>query len=57
MSIISEFKGNQKQAKIYADLAEKNVATESNMLWCSQKKKIGVVKERIKWLDKLVKKK
>lgn len=54
MTVISKFKGNIEQAKIYADLAEKNATTKTNSLWNPQKKKWGVVKVRIKWLDKLV---
>lgn len=54
MTVISEFKGNREQAKIYADLAEKNATTQTNSLWNPQKKKFGIVKDRIKWLDKLV---
>jgi tetratricopeptide (TPR) repeat protein len=54
MTVISEFKGDFGQAKIYADLADKNATTQTNSLWNPQKKKLGVVKERIKWLDKLV---
>lgn len=54
MTVISEFKGDIEQAKIYADLAEKNATAQTNSLWNPQKKKFGVVKDRIKWLDKLV---
>lgn len=54
MTVISEYKGNLEQAKIYADLAERNATTQTNSLWNPQKKKMGIVKERIKWLDKLV---
>ena len=54
MSVISKFKGDHTQAKIYADLAEKNATTQTNSLWNPQKRKFGVVKERVKWLDKLV---
>lgn len=54
MTVISKFNGNHEQAKIYADLAEKNAKTQTNSLWNPQKKKIGIVKDRIKWLDKLV---
>jgi tetratricopeptide (TPR) repeat protein len=54
MTVISEFKGDLGQAKIYADLAEKNATTQTNLLWNPKKKKIGLVKDRIKWLDKLV---
>ena len=54
MTVISEYNGDLEQAKIYADLAEKNATTQTNSLWNPQKKKIGIVKDRIKWLDKLV---
>lgn len=54
MSVISDFKGNIEQAKIYKDLAEKNATVQSNSLWNIKKKKFGIVKERLKWLDKLV---
>ncbi|MGN7784464.1 hypothetical protein ACTJIJ_08055 [Niabella sp. 22666] len=52
MAIIAEYKGNWEQVKIYASLAEKNATKQTNSLWNPQKKKIGIVKERIKWLDK-----
>ncbi len=54
MRVISEYKGNVEQSKIYADLSEKNATTQTNSLWNPHKKKIGTVKDRIKWLDKLV---
>ncbi|TYP89285.1 hypothetical protein BC792_1284 [Sphingobacterium allocomposti] len=54
MAIISEFKGDLVQAKAFADLAEKNATTKTNALWDPQKRKIGIVKERKKWLDRLV---
>ena len=54
MSIISEFKGNLEQAKTYTALAEMYARTQTNSLWTTHKKKLGVVSERIKWLDKLV---
>ncbi len=54
MAIISEYKGDVEQAKKYADLAEKNATTQTNSLWNAHKKKSGLVKDRIKWLDKLV---
>jgi len=57
MTVISKFKGDLEQAKLYADLAEKNATTQTNSLWNPQKKKYGIVKERIKWLDKLVERK
>lgn len=54
MAVISEFKGDLEKTKIYADIAEKNATTQTNSLWNPQKKKIGLVKNRIKWLDKLI---
>ena len=57
LSVISEFKGDLRQSKIYADLAEQNATTQTNSLWNTRKSKVGVLKERIKWLDKLVEKK
>lgn len=54
MIVIAEYKGDLEQAKNYADLAEKNATTQTNSLWNPQKKKIGIVKDRKKWLDKLV---
>ena len=54
MTVISEYKGDFEQARIYADLAEKNATTQTNSLWNPQKNKWGIVKDRIKWLDKLV---
>ncbi len=52
MTLISKHKGNFEQAKIYADLAEKNATTQTNSLWNLKKKMVGIVKDRIKWLDK-----
>jgi len=54
MTVISEFKGNKEQANNYAALAERNATTQTNSIWNPQKKKFGIVKDRIKWLDKLV---
>ena len=54
LAIISDFKGNFEQAKDYAEIAEKNSLAEKNALWNPRKQKIGVVKSRINWLDKLV---
>jgi len=56
LSVICEYYGNSEQSKIYAELAEQNATTQINTLWNPRKKKIGVVKERLKWLDKLVRK-
>lgn len=57
MTVIAEYNGDLGQAKIYADLAEKNASTQTNSLWNPRKQKLGVVKERINWLEKLVRKK
>lgn len=54
MAVILAYNGDLEQSKIYADLADKNATTQINSLWNSQKRKIGVVKDSIKWLDKLV---
>lgn len=54
MSVISKFKGDLELAKKYANLAEENATAQTNSLWNPQKKKWGLVKDRIKWLDKLV---
>ncbi|MCA4899355.1 MAG: tetratricopeptide repeat protein [Bacteroidota bacterium] len=54
MSVISEYKGDLGQANVFADLADKFATKQTNSLWNPRKNKIGVVKERIKWLDKLV---
>jgi tetratricopeptide (TPR) repeat protein len=45
MAVISEFKGNLEQAKMYENLAEKNAIIKTNSLWNPQKKKWGVVKD------------
>ncbi|WP_291065085.1 MULTISPECIES: tetratricopeptide repeat protein [unclassified Empedobacter] len=57
MAMISEHKGDLEQSKEFADLADKFVTTQTNSLWNPKKNKIGIVKNRIKWLDKLVGKK
>jgi tetratricopeptide (TPR) repeat protein len=54
LAVISEFNGNFDQAKIYSELADKNATAQTNSLWNPKKNKVGVVKKRIKWLDKLV---
>ena len=54
LSVISDFKENFEQAKKYAEIAEKNSVAEKNSLWNPHKQKIGIVKNRINWLDKLV---
>lgn len=57
MAVISEYNGDLEQSKFYADLAVKNATTQTNSLWNPRKQKLGVVKERTNWLDKLVRKK
>lgn len=57
LAVISDFKGDNEQAKIYADLADMNAKTQRNSLWNPQKSKIGIVKDRIKWLKILVERK
>ncbi len=54
MTVISEYKGDLKQAKVFANIAEKYATTQTNSLWNPKKNKIGVVKERKTRLDKLV---
>ncbi|MFZ4263613.1 hypothetical protein ACFRAE_16355 [Sphingobacterium sp. HJSM2_6] len=54
MIVIAEYKRNFEQAKIYEELAGKYAKTQTNSLWNPNKNKIGVVKEKVKWLDKLV---
>jgi len=54
MTVISEYNGDTEQAKVFSDLADKFATTQTNSLWKPKKNKIGVVKERVKWLDKLV---
>jgi tetratricopeptide (TPR) repeat protein len=54
MTVISEYKGDLEQAKKFSDLANKFARIQTNSLWNLKKNKIGVVKERVKWLDKLV---
>lgn len=57
MSVISMHKGEFEQAKVFADLADKFATAQTNSLWNPRKNKIGVVKERVTWLDKLVERK
>lgn len=57
MAVISEYKGDTEQAKVFSDLADKFATAQTNSLWNPKKNKIGIVKERVKWLDKLVGKK
>ena len=56
LSVISNFKGHSDKGKHYFELAEENAAAQTNTLWNPQKRKIGIAKERKKWLDRLVKK-
>lgn len=57
ISVISEYNGDFEKANEFAELADKFATTQSNSLWNPRKQKLGVVKERINWLDKLVGKK
>jgi tetratricopeptide (TPR) repeat protein len=52
ISIIYYFKNELELAKQYAKIAEKNANAQTSGL--SYHKNLGVVKERINWLDKLV---
>lgn len=54
MAVIAEYKRDFVQAQNYAEIAEKYATTQTNSLWNPKKKKIGVVKKRKSWLDKLV---
>ena len=54
LSVISKFKNDLSQATFYATLAEKNAIAQTNTLWNSKKKRLGVIKNRLGWLDKLV---
>ena len=56
-SKLGKYKDDYENAKNYAKLADKYATAETNLLWNPRKNKIGVVKERINWLDKLVGKK
>ncbi len=56
LSVISDFKGDIDKAKNYAVLVEKNATTKTNGLVNVHKRKIGLVKERKTWLDKLLRK-
>lgn len=57
LSVIAEYKNEFDVAKKYAELAEKNATTQSNSLWNPRKQKLGIVKNRLNWLDKLIGKK
>lgn len=54
LSIISKFNGDHAQATRYAGLAEENANAKTNTLWNPRKNKLGLVENRIEWLDKLV---
>lgn len=54
LSVITRFKGDHEQAAVYAELAEVNAKAKTNKLWNSRKNKLGTVKSRIEWLDRLV---
>src|SRR5690606_19303137 len=56
LSIISNFKNDIEKSKKYFELAEENARAKINTLRNPHKKQIGIVKERIPWLDELVRK-
>jgi len=55
LSVIADFKGDKENADIYSELADTNVKTKTNSLNNPRKRSLGIVKKRIDWLDKLVK--
>ena len=55
LSIIYQTKNNQELAQHYAEIAEKNATAETSGF--RYHKDLGVVKKRLSWLDKLVKRK
>ncbi|AOR29113.1 hypothetical protein FORMB_20850 [Formosa sp. Hel1_33_131] len=56
LSVIYEYKGDRLKSEFYSNLAEENATAQTNELWNPRKRKYGVVNERKKWLDKLIKK-
>jgi len=57
LSVIADFKGDFNNARTYADLAERNATAKTNTLWNPRKRSLGIVKEKKRWLDRLVKRK
>lgn len=55
LSFIADYKGNTKDAKVYAKSAEEYANKKNNSLWNPLKQNIGVVTKRQTWLDKLLK--
>ena len=54
LSVILRFRGDDENAALCAQMAEANANAKSNTLWNPQKRKLGLVDNRIEWLDKLV---
>ncbi|MFD0975374.1 hypothetical protein [Salinimicrobium gaetbulicola] len=55
LSVIYQTNNNQELAQHYAEIAEKNATAETSGF--RYHKDVGVVKQRLNWLDKLVKRK
>jgi tetratricopeptide (TPR) repeat protein len=55
LSVINNRNGNNQKASEYADLADENANAETSGL--RYYKDLGLVKNRVSWIDKLVKKK
>ena len=55
LSVIYQSKNNQELAQHYAEIAEKNATAETSGF--RYHKNLGLVKQRVNWLDKLVKRK
>ncbi|MCS4226941.1 tetratricopeptide repeat protein [Sphingobacterium sp. BIGb0165] len=55
LSFLANFKGDTPKAKEYAHAASTHANKKTNSLWNVNKNKIGIVKERKSWLDKLLK--
>ena len=55
LSVIYQAKNNKKLAQHYAEIAEKNATTETSGF--RYHKDLGVVKQRVSWLDRLVNRK
>ena len=55
LSVIYQAKNNKKLAQHYAEIAEKNATAETSGF--RYHKDLGIVKQRVSWLDKLVNRK
>ncbi|WP_286862875.1 MULTISPECIES: tetratricopeptide repeat protein [Sphingobacterium] len=54
LSFLANFKGDTTKAKEYAQVASIYADKKTNSLWNVNKNKIGIVKGRKSWLDKLI---